>query len=78
MGDVKYPASARLQLGWKVHVPSNVIQECASTMYRCAMFSCYIALYGNADLLIGYLLIAVHRVTNQNQAFTIKCKVVQI
>ena len=42
------------------------------------MFPCYIALYGNVDLLICYLLIAEHRVIDQNQAFTIKCKVVQI
>ena len=42
------------------------------------MIAYKITLYSNADLLIWYLLIAVYRVTNHNQAFTIKCKVVQI
>ena len=40
------------------------------------MISHQIALYGNADLLIWYLLIAEHRVTSHNQAFTIKCNVI--
>ena len=40
--------------GWNtVSYTSNVIQECASTMCMCAMFSCYIALYSNVDSVHG-------------------------